>query len=313
MLASAAGSVAHAQDRMPPQIGYLIDRTGPGLLDAAFLRGLREHGYILGQTISVEYRWTDGHTERLSAFAADLVARRVKLIVTQGAAATRAAMAETKTIPIVMASTQDAVADGLVASLARPGGNVTGRSVYARELTAKRLELLKEAIPGLSRVAVLWNAAAAGVPGQLREAEAAAAALRLAVVPVEVRIPQGLDEGVRGAKAAGAGAVLILSDSITIQNRYEIGEAALRHRLPSMFANKIYVEGGGLLSYGPDLAESFRLAAAHVDKILKGANPADLPVEQPTRFDLTINLKTEKALGLTLPERFRARADEMMQ
>lgn len=313
LLISATGAGAHAQDRQAPKIGYLIDRSGPGPLDDAFIRGMRERGYVVGQDVTIEYRWTDGHTDRLPAMAADLVSRRVKLIVTQGAAATRAAKAATTTVPIVMASTQDAVADGLVASLARPGGNVTGRSVYARELTAKRLELLKEAFPGLSRVALLWNADAPGVPSQLHEGETAAAALRLAVIPVGVRIPQELDEGMRGAKAAGAGAVLILSDSITIQNRHEIGEAALRHRLPTMFANRIYLQGGGLLSYGPDLADSFRLAAVHVDRILKGANPAELPVEQPTRFELTINMRTEKALGLNLPERFRARADELMQ
>ena len=219
----------------------------------------------------------------------------------------------TKTIPIVMTSSQDAVGDGLIESLARPGGNVTGRSVYAPELTPKRIELLKEMVPGLSRVAALWNVQNAGGQAQLREAETAGRTLGVAIESLDIRIPDGLDDAMARAARDGAGAVLILSDSSTISNRAQIGATARRHRLPTMFANKAYLEGGGFMSYGPDIVDSFRLSAVYVAKILKGAKPADLPVEQPTKFELVINLQTAKALGLNVPPTLLMRADKVIE
>jgi putative tryptophan/tyrosine transport system substrate-binding protein len=301
------------QSQKVPRIGYLMDRSGPGLFDEAFLSGLRSHGYDVGRNITIEYRWTEGKTERLPALADELVALKVDAIVTAGAQVVQVAKKATATIPIVMTASPDAVGDGLVASLARPGGNVTGRSVYAPELTRKRIELLKETMPSLSRVAVLWNLQNAGGVSQLREAEVAGHALGIAIESLDVRIPDGLEDGMARAAEAGAGAVLIVSDSSTISNRSKIGAAALQRRLPTIFSNKAYLEGGGFMSYGPDIVESFRLSAVYVDKILKGAKPADLPVEQPTKFELAINLKAAKALGLTVPPTLLGRADEVIE
>jgi putative ABC transport system substrate-binding protein len=304
---------ANAQISTTPRIGYLMDRTGPGEFDEAFLRGLREHGYVVGQNIAIEYRWSEGKAARLSQLAADLVTRKVDMIVTQGVAATLAAKEATATIPIVMASSQNAVGDGLVTSLAHPGGNVTGRSVYAPELTPKRVELLKEAVPSLSRVGVLWNAHNPAGPAQVQEAEAASRILGIAIESLDARIPDDLDTMMTRAASSGAGAILILSDSATITHRTQIASAAQKHRLPTIFANKAYLEGGGLMSYGPDLADAFRRTAVYVDKILKGTKPADLPVEQPTRFELAINLKAAQALGLAIPPTLLARADEVIE
>jgi putative tryptophan/tyrosine transport system substrate-binding protein len=303
---------ASAQQRVP-HVGYFMDRSGPGLFDEGFLLGLRENGYVVSENIAVDYRWTEGKTERLPAVIADLIALKVDVLVTAGAEAVKAAKNATATIPIVMTSSQDAVGDGLVATLARPGGNVTGRSVYAPELTSKRIELLKEIVPGLSRVAALWNVKNAGGQGQLREAEAAGRALGIEIESLDIRIPDGLDDAMARAARDGAGAVMILSDSSTISNRAQIGASARQNRLPTMFANKAYLEGGGFMSYGPDIVDSFRLSAVYVAKILKGAKPADLPVEQPTKFELVLNLKTAKALGLVVPPSLLARADAVIE
>ena len=314
MAASALSpSWLRAQQKAMPVVGYFMDRSGPGPFDEAFLAGLRENGFAVGQNVVVEYRWTEGKTEKLSALVADLVARNVDALVTAGAEAVKTAKQATTIIPIVMTSSQDAVGDGLVLSLARPGGNVTGRSVYAPELTPKRIELLKEMVPSLSRVAALWNVRNAGGRGQLLEAEAAAHALSITVVSLNIHIPEGLDDAMARAVQSGAGAVLILSDSSTISNRAQIGASARQHRLPTIFANKAYLDGGGLMSYGPDIIDSFRLSAIHVAKVLKGAKPADLPVEQPTKFELVINMKTARALGLGIPEAILARADEVIE
>jgi putative tryptophan/tyrosine transport system substrate-binding protein len=296
-----------------PWIGYLTERVSPGEFDEAFLRGLHELGYVEGRTIAIEYRWAEGKAERLPALAAELVALKVDVIVTGGTPAIKAAKEATTTIPIVMASSPNAVGDGLVASLAHPGGNVTGQSVYAPELTRKRFELRKEAVPGLSRVAALWNARNLANRGQLQEAETAGRALGIAIESLGVHLPEDLEEGAARVAQAGAGAILTLSDSATISYRSQIAAAALLNRLPTMFSNKAYLGGGGLMSYGPDITEIYRHAAAHVDKILKGARPADLPVEQPTKFELVVNLKTAKAIGLTIPESFLLRADEVIE
>jgi putative ABC transport system substrate-binding protein len=291
-----------------------MDRSSPpGVLDEGFLAGLREHGYVIGQNISIDYRWTEGKSERLPALARELVANKVDIIVVAGAESTKAAKTATDTIPIVMASSQDAVGDGLIASLAHPGANVTGRSVYAPELTPKRIEILKEMFPRLKKIGVLWNTENAGAAGQLREAEATGRALGIAIEPLDVRIPDGLDEVMARAAQASASAILIISDSSTISNRAKIGSSALQHNLPTMFANKAYLSGGGLMSYGPDIVDTFRLSVVYVDKILKGAKPADLPVELPTRFEFVINLKAAKALGITIPQALLLRADEVIQ
>jgi putative tryptophan/tyrosine transport system substrate-binding protein len=307
--------VAHAQqNRKVPHIGYLMDRSGPpGVFDEGFLEGLREHGYVLGQNVEIEYRWTEGKTERLPALARELVADKVDIIIVGGADSTKAAKSATTTIPIVMTSSQDAVGDGLVASLAHPGGNVTGRSVFAPELTSKRIEILKEMFPTLAKVGVLWNRENTGAAGQLREAEATGRALGIAAESLPAQIPDGLDDVMTRAVEVGANAILIVSDSSTIDNRAKIGSSALQHRLPTIFANKVYLSGGGLMSYGPDIVESYRLSVAHVDKILKGANPANLPVEQPTRFEYVINMKTAKALGIAVPPALLARADNLIE
>jgi putative ABC transport system substrate-binding protein len=302
-----------AQPKAVPVIGYFMDRSGPGPFDEAFLAGLRENGYVVGQNVAIEYRWSQGKTAMLPTLIADLVSRNVDVLVTAGAEAVRAAKEATATIPIVMTSSQDAVGDGLIASLAHPGGNVTGRSVYAPELTPKRIQLLKETVPGLSRIAALWNVQNAGGQGQLREAEAAAHALGVTVVSLNIRIPDGIDDAMARAVQAGAKAILILSDSSTISNRAQIGQSARLHRLSTMFANKAYLEGGGLMSYGPDIVDSFRLSAVHVAKILMGAKPASLPVEQPTKFELVINMKTAEALGLSIPPAILARADQVIE
>jgi putative ABC transport system substrate-binding protein len=306
---------AHAQQkRKVARIGYLMDRSGPpGVLDSGFFDGLREHGYVVGQNVEIEYRWTDGKTERLPALARELVDSKVDIIIVAGADSTKAAKAATTTIPIVMASSQDAVGDGLVASLAHPGANVTGRSVYAPELTSKRIEILKEMLPALAKVGVLWNKDNAGAAGQLREAETSGRALGVSIESLPVQIPEGLDEVMTRAAQLGAGAILIVSDSSTIGNRAKIGSSARNNRLPTIFANKAYLSGGGLMSYGPDIVESFRLSVVHVDKILKGANPASLPVEQPTRFEYVINMKTAKALEIAVPPALLARADSLIE
>lgn len=301
------------QNRKVPHIGYLMDRSGPpSVLDNGFLDGLREHGYVVGQNVEIEYRWTEGRTERLPALVRELVDSKVDIIVVAGADSTKAAKAATTTIPIVMAASQDAVGDGLIASLAHPGGNVTGRSVYAPELTSKRMEILKEMFPTIDRVGVLWNKNV-GAGAQLREAEATGQTLGVSIVSLPVQIPDGLDEAMARAAQVGAGAILILSDSSTIGNRAKIGSSALQHHLPTIFSNKAYLSGGGLMSYGPDIVESFRLSVVQVDKILKGADPASLPVELPTRFEYVINMRTAKALEIAVPPSVLARADSLIE
>ncbi len=296
-----------------PRIGYLMDRGGPDAFDEAFLQALRALGYVDGQNIAMEYRWAGGRSERLPGLAAELVALKVDVIVTAGVPSALAAKGATTTIPIVMATSPDAVAVGLVASFARPGGNITGQSIFAQELAGKRLELLKEAIPKLSRVGALYNAANPGMPPQYRESEAAGKVLGLQVQPMEARIPDDLETVFAAAKASGVGAVVILSDGSTIGSRSQIAAAAAKRRIPTMFANRAYLEGGGLMSYGPSIADAYRRAAAYVDKLLKGAKPADLPVEQPTKFELAISLKTAKELGIAIPAALLQRADDVIQ
>jgi len=301
------------QARKVPVIGYLIERSGPTAFDEAFRLGLRELGYSEGRNLVVEYRWADGKAERLPALAAELVRLKVDVIVTSGTPGGLAAKNATSTIPIVLASGGDFVADGLVASFSRPGANITGLSVFARELSGKRLAILKEAIPGMTRVASAFNTLNPGTRSLVKETEAAATKLGLKVLPLDIHFPDGVERAFAEAVRLRASAVVIISDGATIVHRAQLGSAALQHHLPTIFANRMYLEGGGLMSYGPDIIEVWRHAATYVDRILKGANPADMPIEQPTKFELVINLKTAKALGLTIPPSLLLRADQVIE
>jgi putative ABC transport system substrate-binding protein len=299
--------------RKIPVIGYLIERSGPTAFDEAFRLGLRELGYSEGRNVVVEYRWADGKAERLPALAAELVRLKVDVIVTSGTPGGLAAKNATSTIPIVLASGGDFVADGLVASFSRPGANITGLSVFARELSGKRLEILKEAIPGMTRVAAAFNTLNPGTRSLFKETEAAATKLGLKVLPLDIHFPDGVERAFAEAVRLRASAVVIISDGATIVHRAQLGSAALQHHLPTIFANKTYLDGGGLMSYGPDIIEVWRHAATYVDRILKGAKPADMPIEQPTKFELVINLKTAKALSLTIPQSILIRADAIIE
>jgi ABC-type uncharacterized transport system substrate-binding protein len=295
------------------RIGYVRAETPPAVDIEAFRQGLREHGYVEGTNVVIEYRWADGNEEKLRSLVADLLSLKVDLIVTSAPAATRVAKAATTTVPIVMVLVADPVAFGFVASLARPGGNVTGFAYLLPELSGKRLELLKQTIPDLSRVAVLWNAANSYKQTDLKEVQAAADALKVTVHSLPVRAPNDFDDAFKTAVKSRAGGLITLEDPFTIAHRTRIAGLALRHRLPAVYAVRQFVDAGGLMSYGPDRADQNRRAATYVDRILKGAKPADLPVEQPTKFELVINLKTAKALGLTIPQSLLLRADEVLQ
>ena len=297
-----------------PRIGLLSVQyaAAPGVNTTAFLKGLRELGYSEGRNLIVEYRWAEYQLDRLPGFAAELVARNLDVIVALEPPGVRAAIAATKRIPIVMRSTIDPVADGLVASLARPGGNVTGVATESAELHGKRLELLKELRPDLKRVAVLWNDTPAGRM-QLDPIAAAARAIGADVVRIQVSSAKQLDEAFAAAASGGAGALIIVRDPVFVEDRRRVAQLAAAHRLLAAYDEREYAKEGGLVSYGADLAEVYRHAAVYVDKILKGARPADLPVELPTKFELVINLKTARALGLTVPPTLLARADEVIE
>jgi putative ABC transport system substrate-binding protein len=279
----------------------------------AFRQGLRELGYVEGQNIAIEDRHAEGREHRLPDLAADLVRLKVDVIVAVGRLAASVARNATKTIPIVMGSTSDPVGSGLVASLARPGGNLTGLSILASELSGKRLELLKEMVPRISRVAVLAYPANPALALQLRETQVAARTLGLQLQILEVRSPDDLDRAFGAAKKERAGALNILPSAFYAAHRKKLVDLAAESRLPAMYDSREYVEAGGLMAYGPNLSDLYRRAAGYVDKILKGAKPADLPVEQPTKFELVINLKTAKALGLTIPPSLMLQADEVIQ
>jgi putative ABC transport system substrate-binding protein len=281
-------------------------------LAEAFWQGLRELGYVEGRNVIVEERWAEGRPERLPGLAADLVRLKVDVIVADGTVALAAKQATT-TIPIVMPLSNDPVRAGLVASLARPGGNVTGQAFLSEDLGGKWLELLKEAVPRVSRVAVLWHPASGG-QGQLRASEAAAQSLGVHFQALKVERADEFSVAFGQARTNRADALIVSSSAFFYQHRTLLVELATKQRLPTIYHHKDFVVGsGGLMSYGPNLQDMFRHAAIYVDKILKGANPADLPVEQPTKFELVLNLKTAKALGLTIPPAVLARADEVIQ
>jgi putative ABC transport system substrate-binding protein len=279
----------------------------------AFLDGLREQGYIERRNIVFELRFSDGKAERFAEFAAEMVRLKVDIIIVTTTPAAIAAKNATQTIPILIPTALDPVGAGLVKSLARPGGNLTGMSSLHPELSGKRLELLKEVVPGISRVAVLWNPANPANAPVWKETQAAALALGLQLQSQEVRVPQDLEGVVARLVQARPDAVLILADSLINMRRQQIAEFASQKRLPSVFASTEGVMAGGLKSYGPSLFDRWRRAAWYVYKILKGTKPADLPVEQPKKFEFVVNLKTAKQIGLTIPPNVLARADRVIR
>src|SRR5262245_5012531 len=279
----------------------------------AFRQGLRELGYVEGRDFVIEYRSPDGRPERFPGLATELVHSKVDLIVTRGTPAALAAAKATESIPIVMASSADPTGFGLVSSLARPGRNVTGLSTIAVELAGKRLELLKEAIPRIARVALLANISNPATASQWRQMEGAARSLGFEPQLLDVRAPEDFARAFDTAIKQRADAVLVANDTLTQTNSRRIVDLSAKHRLPCIFASREFVDAGGLMAYGPHFADLYRRAATYVDKILKGAKPADLPVEQPTKFELVINLRTAKALGLTIPQTLLLQADQVIQ
>jgi putative ABC transport system substrate-binding protein len=287
------------------------DTDAPNL--DAFRKGLRDLGWIEGQHFTIHARFADGRAERLPKLAAELVRQAVDIILTGSNPGALAAQHATTTIPIVMVTTGDPVAAGLVASLARPGGNVTGVTALGQVLNAKRLELIKEAVPGVSRVAVLINPVSAYTPPFLREREGMARALGLHLSVLEARDASAFETAFAALPSERAGALMIQTDAMFIRYRWRIVELVAKSRLPAVYGEREFVQAGGLMFYGASLATMYRHAAVHADKILKGAKPADLPVEQPTKFELVVNLKTAKTLGLTIPQSVLLRADEVIR
>src|SRR5215467_173099 len=302
------------QSKRVPRIGILVG--GSASSDSARIeslrRGLRELGYIEGKNIAIEYRYADGKPDRLSALAAELVALKVDLIVTAGPAATRAAKEATKTTPIVMAQVNDAIGSGFVVNLARPGGNITGLSRLAPELSGKQLELLKEIVPRLSHVAVFGTSTEPGNAQSLRESELAAGALGVKLQYLDILASKDIETAFEAARTGRADAVVVLASPILTQ-RKQIADRALTSRIPAIYDRGEFVDVGGLVSYGVNIRDLDRRAATYVDKILKGATPGDLPVEQPTKFEFIVNLKTAKQIGLAIPVEVLAKANQVIK
>jgi len=309
--------IAEAQQaKKVPRIGYLSNND-PATISVRvdpFRRGLRELGYVEGKNIFIEWRFAEGKPDRLSALAAELARLKVDIIVTSGRILTRAAKEATSTIPIVMTQDSDPVANGFVASLARPGGNITGLSTLAPELSGKRVELLKEIVPNLSRVAVFGTSTTPGDAQILREVELAARAFGVKTQYLDILSPKDIETAFRAAVKGRAEAILpIWAGVVSMPQRTKIAELAVRNRLPTIFTSSPFVDAGGLMSYGANTADLDRRAATYVDKILKGAKPADLPVEQPKKFEFIINLKAAKQISLTIPASVLARADRVIK
>src|SRR5258706_33757 len=310
------GAMAHAQQSGKiPRIGYI---TGTALSansarTEAFRQGLRELGYVQGKSIVIEWRSAEGKADRLAALAADQVRLKVDVIVTGGPTSNGAAKKAKLTIPIVMAYDTDPVGNGFVTSLARPGGNITGLSTLATEISGKQLELLKETVPRLSRVAVLGNSTNPGNPQSLKEIELAAGALGVKLESLDVLDPKDIESVFRSAGKGRVDALLVLASSIFNSHRTQIIDLALKNRLPAIYPYPEFVEDTGLMTYSVSFTDLFRRAATYVDKILKGAKPADLPVEQPKKFEFIINLQAAKQIGLTIPPNVLARADKVIR
>ena len=299
-----------------PRVGWFTaaPHSSMAVRAEAFRRGLRERGYVEGKNIVIEWRSPEGKPDLMPTLAAELVRLKVDVIVTAGEGVTRYVKAATSTIPVVMAQDPDPVGSGFVTTLARPGGNITGLATFAPELSGKQLELLKETVPKVSRIAVFATSTSADYPRMVKETELAAAAFAGKIQHVDVRNPEDIEMAFRAAVKEHAGAVLMLvAGHVVSPNRKKIAELAVRSRLPVMYERVGTVEAGGLMSYGVNLNDLDRRAATYVDKILKGAKPAELPVEQPTKFELVINLKAAKQIGLTIPPHVLARADRVIK
>jgi putative ABC transport system substrate-binding protein len=312
---SAPRAAKARQARKTAQIGFLGPPPGTtgGQLVQSFQQGLRELGYIEGQNITIEYRWTDVDPRQLDVLAAELVRMRVDILVASVTPVIAAAKRATTTIPIVMANAADPVASGFVNSLARPGGNVTGLSRLVPDVIGKELELLAGAVPGVARIGILANPDNLLHEDILNRARDDALALGVKLQIAEAREPNHFEPALKGLSHKHVGAVLVLGDGMFFLNRSPLANLLLKNRLPSMFSNTEHVEAGGLMSYAASARDNYRRAAYFVDKILKGAKPSDLPVEQPTKFELVINLKTAKTLGLTIPQSLLLRADQVIQ
>lgn len=316
-LAIPLESFAQQQDKVR-RIGFLAARSrstpaDPDVYYDAFVQGMRELGYVEGKNLVIEWRFADGKYERLPGLADELVRQKLEVIATHGTQVTEALQRATRTIPIVTAAVTDPMASGFAASLAQPGGNITGLSLMFIDVSSKYLELLKVMLPGLSRIAVLMNPGNSANPAVLKGVQSAARQLSVALVLVNARTPEEIELGFAAMRRERADAVIILPDSFYIGQRRQITELAARDRLPSMFPYREDVAVGGLMSYGPNLADSYRRAATLVDRILKGAKPGDLPFEQSTKIHLAINRKAAKALGLTIPQELLLRADEVIE
>ena len=310
-LAAPLATEAQSPGRIP-RVGILNSDTMQDARVGEFRDGLRKLGYVEGQNLLITYRWADGQLDRLPALVDDLLASHVDVIVAIGASVW-AAKRQTSTVPIVMAFSGDPVGTGMVPSLARPGGNITGLSFMSSDLAAKRLELLKQMFPRIARVAVLYVPAEVSTVPELRETEAAAGTINVTLQPLQVRHPDDLGPLFAKATRERADALLVFAHAFAFVHRDRIVELAARQRLPTMFGWREFVDVGGLTSYGPNVNTMLRRAAGYVDRILKGAKPADLPIEQPTKFELVINLKTAKALGLTIPQTLLLRADQVIE
>jgi putative ABC transport system substrate-binding protein len=308
--ATAWPLAAHAQPRTLPVIGYLHQAGTPFMAD--FLQGMHDNGYFEGQNIIIEYRPAE-RADRLPDLAAELVGLKVKVIVAAGSQAVYAAQQATTTIPIVMTGSSDPIGTGFVASLARPGGNITGMSLLSTDVSGKRLQLLKEIVPGLSMIAILWNPDDPPATLSLKETQNAAAALHLSTQAVEVRSADDFETAFASITNMRAQALVLLSAPIIGIYGERLAELAMKSRLPTIQNSKEFAKAGGLMSYGPSFAGSFRRAAVYVDKILKGTKPADLPVEQPTRFEFIINLQTARKLGIDVPPTLLALTDEVIE
>jgi putative tryptophan/tyrosine transport system substrate-binding protein len=306
---------AEAQRTGKPIVGFFSanSQAAMSVRTGAFRQGLRELGYIEGKNIVVEWRFAEGKVERMGGLAAELLRSKVDVIVTEGTTATRFAKEATSAVPIVMAQDPDPVGTGFVASLARPGGNITGLSNLRPELSGKRLDLLKEIVPRLAGVAVMGTSTTPGTAQSLKETELAAGGLRVQVQYQDILRVEDLEPAFRAATQWRADAFLVLGSPLLLSHRSQVAEFAAKTRLPAIFYTTEFVEDGGLMSYGVAVADLFRRSAYYVDKILKGSKPADLPVEQPTKFELVVNLKTAKQIGLTIPPNVLARADRVIK
>lgn len=310
-LALTALAPAHSIGQRIPHIGFLRAEAPDRLLDA-FREGMRSAGYVEGKTVLIEAVWAEGKLDRLPDLAAELVRRKVDVIVTASTPATLAAKHATSTIPIVIASSGDPVASGIVASLAHPGGNITGQTLMLEEIAIKRLELLKEAVPRISRVGVLWSASNPVYVRIVRELELAAPRLKLQVHVVPVHDLGELDRALAHVSSSRCDGLYVFEDPVFRSNR-KVLDFAASAQLPAVYGGSEFVTIGGMMSYGPNTSEMFRRAADYVDRILKGAKPGDLPIEQPTKFELAVNLKTARALGLTIPDSILLLADEVIR